>query len=324
MRDPETAPFQYLHAGSTDHENYRVRERADPRGRRPRRRTTTRSSGCCRATSARARLLRRVPRRAAATRRPCRACAGTSRNDGWHESPCLAAAGRTRAAPVPRRRRQAVSAPGAGRRRRGGLAARPGEPRARRRSSTRSRSCSSTRTRARSRRSARRRRVHERAARRAADARRPGRRPPSGGQRRAVDVRARQARGRGPGRGVAHPALRPGARRAPRRTRRRCRVYLGHTGHRVLPGHRLRLQVASSDYPLYVPHPGTSESPWFAVETAVNHQHVLTGGPTPSHVSLSVLERVDDRTPDASACLRSFSPSGSAGTMVRMSSGSHA
>src|SRR5207344_1896630 len=35
-------------------------------------------------------------------------------------------------------------------------------------------------------------------------------------------------------------------------------VYLGHTGHRVIPGHRLRLQIASSDYPLFVPHPGTS------------------------------------------------------------------
>jgi predicted acyl esterase len=68
-------------------------------------------------------------------------------------------------------------------------------------------------------------------------------------------------------------------------------VYLGHTGHRVLPGHRLRLQVASSDYPLYVPRPGTPESPWFAIETAVNRQHVLTGGPTPSHVSLTVLYR---------------------------------
>ena len=54
-------------------------------------------------------------------------------------------------------------------------------------------------------------------------------------------------------------------------------------------GHRLRLQIASSDYPLYVPHPGTSESPWFAVETAVNHQRVLTGGPTPSYVSVTLL-----------------------------------
>ena len=67
-------------------------------------------------------------------------------------------------------------------------------------------------------------------------------------------------------------------------------VYLGHTGHRVPGGHRLRLQVASSDYPLYVPHPGTPESPWFAVETAVNHQRVLLGGWRPSYVSLTVLD----------------------------------
>jgi len=66
-------------------------------------------------------------------------------------------------------------------------------------------------------------------------------------------------------------------------------VYLGHTGHRIPAGHRLRLQIASSDYPLYVPHPGTGESPWFAVETAVNHQRVLLGGPAPSHLSLTVL-----------------------------------
>jgi len=68
-------------------------------------------------------------------------------------------------------------------------------------------------------------------------------------------------------------------------------VYLGHTGHRIPAGHRLRLQIASSDYPLYVPHPGTGESPWFAVKTAVNHQRVLVGGPTPSHLSLTVLDR---------------------------------
>ncbi len=66
-------------------------------------------------------------------------------------------------------------------------------------------------------------------------------------------------------------------------------VYLGHTGHRLISGHRLRLQVAASDYPLYVPHPGTAESPWFAVETAVNHHSVLTGEATGSRLSLTVL-----------------------------------
>jgi hypothetical protein len=67
-------------------------------------------------------------------------------------------------------------------------------------------------------------------------------------------------------------------------------VYLGHTGYRFPAGHRLRLQVASSDYPLYVAHPGTSESPWFATRTAVNHQRLLTGGATPSHLSVTMLD----------------------------------
>ena len=67
-------------------------------------------------------------------------------------------------------------------------------------------------------------------------------------------------------------------------------VYLGHTGYRLPAGHRLRLQVASSDYPLYVAHPGTSQSPWFATRTAVNHQRLLTGGATPSHLSVTVLD----------------------------------
>jgi uncharacterized protein len=52
----------------------------------------------------------------------------------------------------------------------------------------------------------------------------------------------------------------------------------------------LRLQVASSDYPLYVAHPGTSESPWFATRTAVNHQRLLTGGATTSHLTVTVLD----------------------------------
>jgi putative CocE/NonD family hydrolase len=68
-------------------------------------------------------------------------------------------------------------------------------------------------------------------------------------------------------------------------------VYLGHTGHRLPAGHRLRLQVASSDYPLYLPYPGTVESPWFATATRINHQQLLTGGATASHLSLTVLER---------------------------------
>jgi predicted acyl esterase len=53
-----------------------------------------------------------------------------------------------------------------------------------------------------------------------------------------------------------------------------------------MPGHRLRLQVASSDYPLYLPHPGTAENPWLAVETRINHQRVVTSR---SYLSLTVV-----------------------------------
>jgi predicted acyl esterase len=66
-------------------------------------------------------------------------------------------------------------------------------------------------------------------------------------------------------------------------------VYLGHTGYRLLPGHRLRLQVASSDFPVFLPHPGTDENPWDAIETRTNRHTLVTGGATPSCVSLTVL-----------------------------------
>ena len=66
-------------------------------------------------------------------------------------------------------------------------------------------------------------------------------------------------------------------------------VYLGHTGYRVLPGHRLRLHVASSDFPVFLPHPGTAENPWDATVTQANRQTLATGGATPSHVSLTVV-----------------------------------
>ena len=42
------------------------------------------------------------------------------------------------------------------------------------------------------------------------------------------------------------------------------KLTMSHTGYRLLPGHCLRLHVASSDFPLYLWHPGTTEDPWFA------------------------------------------------------------
>jgi len=66
-------------------------------------------------------------------------------------------------------------------------------------------------------------------------------------------------------------------------------LYLGHTGYRVMPGHRLRLHVASSDFPVFLPHPGTDENPWDATTTRTNRHTLATGGETPSYVSLTVL-----------------------------------
>ena len=40
------------------------------------------------------------------------------------------------------------------------------------------------------------------------------------------------------------------------------RVDLAHLGYRLPAGHRLRVQLASSDFPLYLPHPGTDDDPW--------------------------------------------------------------
>ena len=65
-------------------------------------------------------------------------------------------------------------------------------------------------------------------------------------------------------------------------------IPLSHTGHRLLPGHSLRISVASSDFPLYLPHPGTAENPWFATEGSRNEQTLATGASAASYLSLTV------------------------------------
>jgi predicted acyl esterase len=65
-------------------------------------------------------------------------------------------------------------------------------------------------------------------------------------------------------------------------------VELGHTGYRIRPGHRLRLEVSSSAFPRYAPHPGTSDDPWTAT-TARPADLSLLAGPGGSTLSISVL-----------------------------------
>jgi len=66
-------------------------------------------------------------------------------------------------------------------------------------------------------------------------------------------------------------------------------VRMSNTAHRLLPGHRLRLAIASSDYPLYLWHPGTDEDPWLATECRTNEQTLATGGSAPSFLGLTVV-----------------------------------
>jgi len=67
-------------------------------------------------------------------------------------------------------------------------------------------------------------------------------------------------------------------------------VDLAHIGYRVLPGHRLRLHLASSDFPLYLPHPGTDENPWRAVTGRPSHQTLHVGGASDAFVCLTLVD----------------------------------
>ncbi|MFJ8027669.1 CocE/NonD family hydrolase [Streptomyces sp. NPDC096311] len=65
---------------------------------------------------------------------------------------------------------------------------------------------------------------------------------------------------------------------------------LTHAGYRLRSGHALRLHIASSDFPTYLPHPGTQENPWLAVDGKTTVQTLLTGGEHASHLSLTVVD----------------------------------
>lgn len=67
------------------------------------------------------------------------------------------------------------------------------------------------------------------------------------------------------------------------------RVELGHAGYRLRPGHRLRLQLTSTDYPEYPPNSGTTEDRWAAAVRAGSDQTLLTGPVQPSRLVVHVL-----------------------------------
>ena len=66
-------------------------------------------------------------------------------------------------------------------------------------------------------------------------------------------------------------------------------IDLAHTGYRVRAGHRLALLVSSSDFPLFLPEPGTGENRWTATAVRPTTQRLVTGGDQPSRLAVTVL-----------------------------------
>jgi putative CocE/NonD family hydrolase len=55
-------------------------------------------------------------------------------------------------------------------------------------------------------------------------------------------------------------------------------IDLGSTGYRLLPGHRLRLEVAASDHPRYLPDAGPGLDPWAAEAGSPSRREIRLGG----------------------------------------------
>ncbi len=71
-------------------------------------------------------------------------------------------------------------------------------------------------------------------------------------------------------------------------------VDLGQLAYRLHEGHKLRVHVSSSDFPEFVPLPGTGEDPWGAVEMRANHQTLVLGGTRGFRIDLTVLESTEE------------------------------
>jgi predicted acyl esterase len=77
-------------------------------------------------------------------------------------------------------------------------------------------------------------------------------------------------------------------------------VPMDQVGYRLRRGHALQLHIASSDFPEYVPQPGTGEHPWFARDVVKNQQRIVAGGPDGARFSFQVLPDIG-ATPELQA-----------------------
>jgi putative CocE/NonD family hydrolase len=72
---------------------------------------------------------------------------------------------------------------------------------------------------------------------------------------------------------------------------RQIRIFLGATSQSFLPGHRMRLDVSSSNFPRYDPNPNTGERSLDAPASVVARQRIWHGKRHPSRLVLPVVAR---------------------------------
>lgn len=89
--------------------------------------------------------------------------------------------------------------------------------------------------------------------------------------------------------GCARMLLRGQAPVSDCRDQKSVQIALGHIAYRLPQGHRLRLHVASSDFPLFIWHPGTNADPWRALEGRACEQMLIVGSRHASALALTVL-----------------------------------
>ena len=68
------------------------------------------------------------------------------------------------------------------------------------------------------------------------------------------------------------------------------RIALSHVGHTFLPGHSLRIELSSSDFPYVNPNQNTGNPVATDTEWRIARQRVFHGGARPSHILLPILK----------------------------------
>ncbi|KAJ5371471.1 uncharacterized protein N7496_007563 [Penicillium cataractarum] len=67
-------------------------------------------------------------------------------------------------------------------------------------------------------------------------------------------------------------------------------LLLDDNAYRVQRGHRLQLQIQSSDFPIFIVHPGTEENPWIASKKEKSEHRIRIGGVGGASLSLPRIE----------------------------------